>query len=832
MIEFLLKASTILGVALLFYKLLLQRETFFSANRLFFVGFLVLAFLSPFISLPQLIKHQGYLSKVFEPAIVPVETKPVLEKKAPLTAEKITEESPASPAVPIPSEIQKTTINESENTYDFLPATPGEWLFALYFFGVIVFTLNLVVQTGNILYKIIHNRDKIRDGNYVIVNLRSAQAPCSFFHYIFIHPDSYDLETYEQIIAHEKIHASRKHSWDLLIAEIGVIILWFNPLTWIYKNEIEKNIEYETDSILLRNEEIKKDQYQFNLLQIAAPNKPLAITTNYNQSLLKQRIVMMNAKKSTLSSYWKYSFVLPLFLAAVLLLNKPLVGQAIQTTYKTDISLQNDMQSDVTAKINNDINTQVNTDLNLDLKTNANTNVDTNVRNETQTRTRVRSINIINGDEDMTHGFWYGYQTETEYCIEFKGAQNSSRWNISTCFPKTSFTKSGDNTFTMTKETGTLVLTGALDQEVSQGKYVFTKDASFENFLSQNNLLKSERNIMFHLFLSDVTKNYVQYLKGKFRTLNADDLLSMAIHEVTQEYIEGLERAGFKGLEADKIVTAKIHGVTPENIKEMRALGFGDLDLDEMVSLRIHGVDKKYIEDLKAAGFTGLDLDKIVQAKIHGVNPETVKEIKALGFEDLNLDKIMELRIHGVNAAYIADLKSAGFKDLDLDNIIQGKIHGLNSKSIKEIQSLGFKDLSFDKITEMKIHGLDAAFLKDLKESGISDLTIDQAMEAKIHGLSGRKIKEIRGLGYDNISFRKMMDAQIHGVNKDFIEGIKRSGIKNPEFNDIISAKIHGVNETFIKDAKKDGYDYDSIDEYINLKIHGMMRRSKKKDSE
>ena len=62
MITVLLKASFILGLTLLFYKLLLQQETFFGSNRWYLIGCLVLAFSLPFVTLPPIVDHQGVIS--------------------------------------------------------------------------------------------------------------------------------------------------------------------------------------------------------------------------------------------------------------------------------------------------------------------------------------------------------------------------------------------------------------------------------------------------------------------------------------------------------------------------------------------------------------------------------------------------------------------------------------------------------------------------------------------------------------------------------------------------------------------------------------------------
>jgi hypothetical protein len=322
MIQLLLKASAIIGAGLLFYKCVLQGESFFAANRAFLAGCIVLAFLLPHLDLPPLVRHQGYLAALLktaeraeEPSTTPAEPRTHSEEAATLPGDGA---QPAAPAVAPPAGGPE-------------PGPRGWWYWveALYGFGVAVLTLNLLFQAITLLRRIVVSPDKVRDGGCTIVNMASRQAPSSFFGYIFIYPADYDYPTYEQIIAHERVHARLWHSLDLLLAEIAMIVLWFNPLAWLLRREIEKNLEYQTDAALLAAGAFEKEAYQLSLLRIAAPEKPLHLTTNYNQSLLKQRILMMNAKRSTPHHYWKYAFLAPLFFGTLLLLNEPAVSQGV-----------------------------------------------------------------------------------------------------------------------------------------------------------------------------------------------------------------------------------------------------------------------------------------------------------------------------------------------------------------------------------------------------------------------------------------------------------------------------------------------------------------------
>jgi len=378
------------------------------------------------------------------------------------------------------------------------------------------------------------------------------------------------------------------------------------------------------------------------------------------------------------------------------------------------------------------------------------------------------ALNKNNADVDMSTGYWYSSREGSEYCLEFKGNRGHSNWNMSRCFNRELFQKKENNVFVLTKETGTLQLTGNLDAEVGQGKYTFTEDASFKKCLADNNISSNEKNLLFHLFYGDVNKEYVQFLKKQYREVPGERLLELAIHGVSFKNYQGflaLFQKHREGLPSIKdVVAARIHGLNEEYVQELQRLGYKDLSLKKMMEAKIHGVNAAYVESFDQAGLGKLPLDKIIAAKIHGVQPATVKEMQALGLGALSLDRIMELQIHGVTANYMSDLKAIGFEDLTVNQVLEAKIHGLNPASVKAMRALGYNEVTLQGFINAKIHGVDAAYVEDLKKAGFQNLTMDKTIEAKIHGVNSHFIKKAREQGYNLPSIDKYISLKIHGL--------------------------------------------------------------------
>ncbi len=335
MMLLLLKAAIVLSVLFGFYKLFLQKESFFSINRAYLLIGLALTFVLPFVTLPELIDHQGIVEKVVSRG------NENIQNEATITSE------------PVPlKEAPKYEMNE--NTTTIIPSkTNGNrdliyWIGLLYLFGVIILSLNFLTQLLGIFRKIHKCKDRLKDGRCVILDQTEESEPCSFFNYVFVNPNKYDSSAYEQILEHEKVHVKKYHSLDLLLSEIAIILLWFNPLVWLYRKEVEKNIEYQTDASLLETNRVASEEYQMNLLNIASHKKTNSLVSNYNQSLIKKRIIMMNKQKSNSNSYWKYTFLAPTLFITLLMLNQPSVLQAQENLVEThnDMDGENDYENE------------------------------------------------------------------------------------------------------------------------------------------------------------------------------------------------------------------------------------------------------------------------------------------------------------------------------------------------------------------------------------------------------------------------------------------------------------------------------------------------------
>lgn len=202
---------------------------------------------------------------------------------------------------------------------------PFHKIFTICYF--VIFSLLL----AKIVIQIIKVNINIRKYNHSVfhdvklIRIPTANTSYSFFKNIFIGetPGKHD---FEKILAHERIHAVQLHTIDVIFIELLTVIFWFNPVIWWYKTEIKNVHEYLADEGAL-DAGFNQKSYQITLLEHLIGSASLSITNNFNYSLIKNRIAMMNKEKNSKKNNWKILLIFPISLLLVL---------AFACTKKTD----------------------------------------------------------------------------------------------------------------------------------------------------------------------------------------------------------------------------------------------------------------------------------------------------------------------------------------------------------------------------------------------------------------------------------------------------------------------------------------------------------------
>ena len=205
----------------------------------------------------------------------------------------------------------------------------------LYWAGVVFFVARYLVTIVRLWRLLRGGRRATDDEGRPIIVLPQRIAPFSWFGYIVLSEADYAAHSRE-IQLHESAHIRRRHSFDLLVADLCTWLQWFNPAAWLLKRELQTVHEYEADADVLA-QGIDAKQYQLLLIKRSAGSKFYCVTNHFNHNKLNKRITMMLKKKSTHKATWKYLYVIPVALCTVTVFARPEVSDRLDKIASTDL---------------------------------------------------------------------------------------------------------------------------------------------------------------------------------------------------------------------------------------------------------------------------------------------------------------------------------------------------------------------------------------------------------------------------------------------------------------------------------------------------------------
>ena len=277
-LNYLLQTNLYLILFMGFYTLVLKNETFFRQNRFYLNTSILLSFIIPFI-------NSNWFQELF-------------------ITQKLRE-----------------TIVPSQMVYEIIVVEAEEGTSNLEIGDIIlwIYIGVMAILLFRFLFRLILLNSKLKP---------KKGAAYSFFNTMVV-----DKELPESgiIIKHEKVHMREWHSADILLTELATIINWFNPVVYLYKNEIMHIHEFIADEEAATGM-LSKSDYALLLFSNSLGVQPDQLSNNFfNNSLLKRQIIMLNKSKSRRTGLWKYGFSAPLF--AIMLI----FSAASVATEKTDL---------------------------------------------------------------------------------------------------------------------------------------------------------------------------------------------------------------------------------------------------------------------------------------------------------------------------------------------------------------------------------------------------------------------------------------------------------------------------------------------------------------
>lgn len=200
-------------------------------------------------------------------------------------------------------------------------------IIAIYCLGIFTITIHSIVVIFRLM-SLIRSGKHIRQDGYILVLLSgNIAAPFSWGHYIVMSHADYKSAG-DVITSHELAHIRYHHCIDLLIAQLACALQWFNPATWLLREELKNVHEFQADdSVICKGMDMR--QYQLLLIKKAVGIRFHSIANSLNHSNLKKRITMMYNQIPPRRRCLRGFALFPAVAAALALSNVPAVASAL-----------------------------------------------------------------------------------------------------------------------------------------------------------------------------------------------------------------------------------------------------------------------------------------------------------------------------------------------------------------------------------------------------------------------------------------------------------------------------------------------------------------------
>ena len=297
----LLPIAATVAVLWLVYRLLFRNSNRLHFNRFFLLTSMLLALAMPLLGLlsglevPQManLKQSIFSGTLLNEVIVTPDGQPVLP------------------------EVTVTT--------DATPSRFSIWqvMGGIYLLGVGVMTLLFLIKLGRLIALIIRSPKRKMDG-FTAVFTGKEQGSFSFFRYAFFPSENVDSD----IMRHEMSHIGHHHSWDILFAEVMMVLQWFNPFIYLYKKELQSLHEYQADRDVVATG-VDKKNYMMLILQQCTAVDFSGMSNNFSLILTKKRIKMITRNEKAKGLWWRLLATLPV-LAILMIANTKVTAQEKQ----------------------------------------------------------------------------------------------------------------------------------------------------------------------------------------------------------------------------------------------------------------------------------------------------------------------------------------------------------------------------------------------------------------------------------------------------------------------------------------------------------------------
>lgn len=348
-----------------YYHFFMRNERFHQYNRFYLLSTIVLSLLLPLVKIPVTVKDDDFIYQSLNSW----------------------------------DNVLVTVTQKSPQYF-----TTSALLLIIYTAIAAIFIVRIILSLRKI-YILKKNNPAEKMDDVSFIQTSHPDTPFSFFKWLFWNRSvELNSDKGRHIFRHEMYHIKKKHSWDLVFAELVTTFFWFNPIFFLIRREIKIIQEFLADKYA-SNQGNTASYAETLLMQTFGTNHQQLVNPFFHNQL-KRRIVMLTKSKKTAYQYLRKLMVLPIVAVAIMLFaftyNKEIkeVKQAVENKMETldELIMPADVKLNAIEVVKAEIKDTVPKKKNAEVRNNI-TSADDEV--ETNSLNTVTVVGFYSGEEEQ-----------------------------------------------------------------------------------------------------------------------------------------------------------------------------------------------------------------------------------------------------------------------------------------------------------------------------------------------------------------------------------------------------------------------------------------------
>ena len=222
---------------------------------------------------------------------------------------------------------------------------------------------------------------------------------------------------------------------------------------------------------------------------------------------------------------------------------------------------------------------------------------------------------IVNAQ--TVEGHWFATIEGSIATIEFRSAAfDGNSWADTTDFRLSDLDKANNNSFSLTRDAGSVAFYGKIDNNKGSGTYLFTLSRPFVNTAAASGVTTVNALDGFAFFRSGFKIAYISMLQhAGFKGIAARYANSMYALKIDEPFINQFKTVGYSDIPVHNLLTFKAMGINAVLISGFRKLGYSNIPLNDLPALMANHITPEYVAGMQQKGIRETSLRKYIKLK-------------------------------------------------------------------------------------------------------------------------------------------------------------------------------------------------------------------------